>query len=196
MEGVAETLYAIRSAAKSLRPQQVRKSLEAVRTEAVNVVSRCEECVVLTCPTGGCNTIIDTNHVRNVFDGYNAQLKICRNFHACNFYLRWVSASLRRRYIRYRPIYKHQFLAVLPMLLFISHDIFGINLKYARNDAITIQCDARWSQHNSEGKWVIFQIVYSCCNLKPSAMLPIHRLIRYLGNIVASCFLQTPMHSY
>lgn len=41
MEGVAETLYQIRSVAKKLRPKEIRESLDALRTEAVNVVSRC-----------------------------------------------------------------------------------------------------------------------------------------------------------
>lgn len=40
VEGVAETLYQIRSVAKRLRPKELRESLEAVRTEAINVVSR------------------------------------------------------------------------------------------------------------------------------------------------------------
>ncbi|CAM9154438.1 unnamed protein product [Sphacelaria rigidula] len=43
MEGVAETLYQIRSVAKKLRPKELRESLEAVRTEAINVVSRTPE---------------------------------------------------------------------------------------------------------------------------------------------------------
>lgn len=40
IEEAAETLYQIRSVVKKLRPQEVREALEAVRTEAVNVVSR------------------------------------------------------------------------------------------------------------------------------------------------------------
>lgn len=41
VEGIAETLYSIRNAAKSLRPREIREGLKTVAQEAENVVSRC-----------------------------------------------------------------------------------------------------------------------------------------------------------
>lgn len=41
VEGIAQTLYSIRNAAKSLSPREIREGLETVAQEAENVVSRC-----------------------------------------------------------------------------------------------------------------------------------------------------------
>lgn len=40
MEGLAQTLYSIREAGRNITPQRVNESLQTVRAEAANIVSR------------------------------------------------------------------------------------------------------------------------------------------------------------
>lgn len=47
VEGIAETLYSIRNAAKSLRPREIREGLKTIAQEAENVVSRCMVYILL-----------------------------------------------------------------------------------------------------------------------------------------------------